>query len=520
MKPRHENIAAGRTLGNMHSQTPQGDNLSKVKVTLGLAAVLWPLFVLVDFYIVNFVYPGRLWFYLFIRAIGCFFLFAGVGVVYGLGHKSPRSAVLTETVLGFLLSVLVAIMSVEFKGIASPLVLGVCLLVLVRGVSFPRHFKHNCLALGGMALLYPSTFLVWALFDSSVAAQFGLLNDLAMFVFHVFFLFSITGVSLWAGHLRWKETRSEKKSMPGRYILKRIIGKGGMGDVWLGANQDLGKDVAIKILKPNEKSDPMILERFEQEVHATSRLNHPHIVRIFDHGMTRDKFFYYVMEYVPGIDLHDVVAHEGPLDPLRAVKIIAQASRALAEAHRHGIIHRDLKPANIVLRRMANNQDFIKVLDFGFAKLIGENKAGLTQVGWAVGTPQYISPEMIRGQAVDGRSDIYGLGAVLYFLLTGQPPFNLGGANANIFAHLEQKAVSPSVLLGKALPDGLESIVFRCLAKKAERRFHSADDMAKALEYLAKEIELQRRQLSANGHMPGALHWAEPRMRRRATTAL
>ena len=519
MKTKQGQIGAGRTFGPFTSERAPKANLGKIKLTLGIAAVIWPLFAFVDAYIVHFVYPGRLWLYWLFRSVGCFFVFSGVAFVYGIGHKFPKISGVIELLLGLLLSVLVAVMSIEYKGIASPLVLGVCLLITMRGITFPRSWKHNLLPLAGMALLYPSTFLVLAFFNQSIGSQFGQLEALASFGLHSLFLFSITAISLWSGHMIWSERTKNQRSDEGRYVLKRVIGKGGMGEVWLGANQDLGKDVAIKILKPDENSDPMILQRFEQEVHATSRLNHPHIVRIFDHGMTHDRFFYYVMEYVPGIDLHDVVAHEGPLDPLRALKIIAQAARALAEAHRHGIIHRDLKPANIVLRRMANHQDFIKVLDFGFAKLIDEKNAGLTQVGWAVGTPQYISPEMIRGQAVDGRSDIYGLGAVLYFLLTGQPPFNLGGTKANIFAHLEQKAESPSVLLGKTLPNGVESIVFRCLAKRPERRFQSAGDMAKALEYLAKEIEVQRRS-QARGVLPPSQRRDGPKVLRRATTAI
>jgi serine/threonine-protein kinase len=262
-----------------------------------------------------------------------------------------------------------------------------------------------------------------------------------------------------------------------------------MGEVWLAHHEALNKDFAIKILRPKEAGAIMAMARFEQEVYATSQLSHPNTIRIFDFGRTEDNLYYYTMEYVPGVDLHDIVSHEGPMAVPRALTIISQAARALAEAHQHGIVHRDIKPANMVLRKLGKRSDFVKVLDFGLAKLTESKPAQeLTRVGWAVGTPQYVSPEVILGGAIDGRSDIYALGSVLYFLLTGGAPFNMGKAMLNMRAQIEKTPLTPSKKLGRPVNKTVEGIVMRCLEKKPERRFQDANDLADALDHALIEL--------------------------------
>jgi serine/threonine-protein kinase len=270
----------------------------------------------------------------------------------------------------------------------------------------------------------------------------------------------------------------------GRYRLKRRIGAGGMGEVWLAHHDSLRRDVAIKILRPENAADEKAIARFEREVRATSELSHPNTVRVFDYGVTHDGLFYYAMELLNGCDLHDIVSREGPMHPARAAQIVAQAARALAEAHSRGIIHRDIKPENLYLTNIACEGDFVKVLDFGLAKVLAPESTdvSLTQVGWAVGTPQWVSPEVVMGHEADGRSDLYGLGAVLYFLLCGQAPYNYRNMQRIMHAHLHSSPKPPSARLGRPIPRAIEAVVMRCLAKEPGKRYGSATELAAALE--------------------------------------
>jgi len=242
----------------------------------------------------------------------------------------------------------------------------------------------------------------------------------------------------------------------------------------------LKRDVAIKMFAPNA-DDPGTLERFEVEVRATAELKHPNTVRIYDSGKTADDRGFYAMELLDGYDLSRVVKIEGPLPAGRAARIIHQAARALAEAHGHGIVHRDLKPANIFLAFLGGEPDFVKVLDFGIAKMRRPELDSLTKAGGIAGTPGYIAPAVILSQPADPRSDIYSLGAVFYFLLCGRSAFEADTMAASLYAHVHTPAEAPSNQLGSPLPRDIEAIVLRCLAKNPDERFQSADELATEL---------------------------------------
>src|SRR5262249_47318354 len=196
----------------------------------------------------------------------------------------------------------------------------------------------------------------------------------------------------------------------GRYRLVRKLGAGGMGEVWSAYHAALKRNVAIKILRPDADAGEDRVARFVREVRALSELSHPNTVRVFDYGVTEDGLWYYVMEKLDGIDLERSVEEGGPFPPERAVHVVWQASRALAEAHGRGIVHRDIKPANLFLTDLGGEKDFVKVLDFGIAKLIGDAGAGdatLTRTGWVAGTPAFMSPEVASGRPADARADVY-----------------------------------------------------------------------------------------------------------------
>jgi serine/threonine protein kinase len=245
----------------------------------------------------------------------------------------------------------------------------------------------------------------------------------------------------------------------------------------------LRRPAAIKLLLP-ERAGEKNLARFEREVQLTSRLTHPHTISIFDYGRTADGVFYYVMEYVDGFDLERLVEEDGPLQPARVIRILAQASGALSEAHALGLIHRDIKPANIVLTERVDEPDIVKVVDFGLVKPLetSPGDAAVTNADAITGTPMYLAPEAIASpDSIDARSDLYALGAVGYFLLTGQHVFDAPTIVEVCSKHLLEAPVPPSQRLGRAVPPDLEALILACLAKKREGRPASAEAMRAAL---------------------------------------
>jgi serine/threonine-protein kinase len=269
----------------------------------------------------------------------------------------------------------------------------------------------------------------------------------------------------------------------GQYRLCRMIGAGGMGEVYLAEHQMMKRPVAIKLIRPGKATDPHVLARFEREVRATAKLSHWNTIEIFDYGRTEDGTFYYVMEYLPGLSLADLVDKHGPLPPARAIHLLVQTCDALAEAHSHGLIHRDLKPGNIFSAQRGGFHDVAKLLDFGLAKPVSADSDSiqLTQEGSITGSPLFMSPEQALGDSEpDARSDIYSMGAVAYYLLTGSPPFDGDKPIKVILAHAHEPVVPPSRLRPDIPPD-VEAVVMRCLAKDPAERFPHAMALRQAL---------------------------------------
>jgi eukaryotic-like serine/threonine-protein kinase len=271
----------------------------------------------------------------------------------------------------------------------------------------------------------------------------------------------------------------------GQYTVERLIGKGGMGTVYLARHCLLRRPTALKVLESDACTDEAIV-RFEREVQTTSELAHPNTVAIYDYGRTPDDRFYYAMEYVDGLDLESLVASDGPLPPARVVHILAQVCGALAEAHDRGLIHRDIKPANIMVCDRGFQPDFVKVLDFGLVRAPGAGSAaGLSREHTVLGTPHYIAPESILTPAeVDARADIYAVGAVAYFLLAGRPPLDGGSAVEIMTKQVRELPPPPSEISGRPLPRALEALVLACLAKDPGDRPASMAALRDAIEAL------------------------------------
>jgi serine/threonine-protein kinase len=263
----------------------------------------------------------------------------------------------------------------------------------------------------------------------------------------------------------------------GRYTLEQKLGEGGMGMVYRASHAMMRRPTAVKLL-PLEKTGEASLERFEREVQQTARLTHPNTITIYDYGRTPEGVFYYAMELLDGASLEAVVERDGPQPPGRVVRVMEMVAGGLAEAHKLGIIHRDIKPANIYLCRQGGEFDIAKVLDFGLVKVVeGPQDANLTHDGVVTGTPQYLAPEALTDpDTVDGRSDLYALGAVGYFMLTGEQVFT-GNIVEICGHHLHTEPTPPSERLGRELPFEVEAVVMQCLAKNPDDRPQSAGEI-------------------------------------------
>lgn len=278
--------------------------------------------------------------------------------------------------------------------------------------------------------------------------------------------------------LRKKASEAQKL---GQYTLGAKIGEGGMGAVYRASHAMMKRDVAIKLL-PFDRAGKEGLVRFEREVQLTSRLNSPNTIAIYDYGRTPDGVFYYVMEYIDGFSLEDLTGRFGPIGPGRVIHLVKQICAALAEAHSIGLIHRDIKPANIALCERAGVFDVVKVLDFGLVKELGSDSASTTTAS-LTGTPLYLSPESITApDEVDGRSDLYAVGGVAFWLLTGTHVFEGKTVVEVCSHHLHSKPDAPSERLQAPVPADLEAVILRCLEKEPARRYANAEALAHALD--------------------------------------
>jgi serine/threonine-protein kinase len=272
----------------------------------------------------------------------------------------------------------------------------------------------------------------------------------------------------------------------GQYRLKRKLGSGGMGEVYLAEHQMMKRPCAVKLIRPEKAGDPRMLARFEREVRATAKLSHWNSIDIFDYGRTADGTFYYVMEFLPGHNIGEIVEAYGTFSPARTAYLMDQVCAALNEAHGIGLVHRDIKPANIFCAYRGGVFDVAKLLDFGLAKpaiSVGHDHE-LTTEGTVTGSPLFMSPEQASGEEqIDGRSDIYSLGAVMYYMLTGRPPFFFDNPVKVMIAHASHDVVSPRQLNGN-VPRELEEVVLRCLEKDPEHRYQDVLALKRALNEL------------------------------------
>jgi serine/threonine-protein kinase len=275
----------------------------------------------------------------------------------------------------------------------------------------------------------------------------------------------------------------------GSYTLQENLGAGGMGEVWRASHRMLARPAAVKFIKPEVLSDlheedlQKLHQRFEHEVQATAMLRSPHTVGIYDYGLSPEGTFYYVMELLDGVDMETLVERFGPLESSRVRFLLEQACHSLAEAHNRHLIHRDIKPANLFVCRHGDDFDFVKVLDFGLVKhrAARDDQLTLTREGTITGTPAYMPPEAAKGLELDHRSDIYSIGCVAYWLLTGNLVFSGSSPIAVLADHLGTEPVPPSQRSELEIPPALDELVLACLAKDPEQRPASARELSRRL---------------------------------------
>ena len=300
--------------------------------------------------------------------------------------------------------------------------------------------------------------------------------------------------ALWAyfiaKRVQGMEFAAQKAQDLGSYHLEALIGRGGMGEVWRARHKMLAREAAIKIIRPElaqsatARQADVAVRRFEREARVTADLQSPHTVYLYDFGTSRDGHFYFVMELLDGVSLQKLVQTFGPQPGSRVIHLLRQVCLSLEEAHASGLVHRDLKPSNIMTCKVALQHDFVKVLDFGLVKPTQtEEFTHLTVEGVSAGTPGYIAPEIAMGeQRIDGRADIYTLGCVAYYLLTGTLLFNETSPTAMAVAHVQKTPVPPSERTELPISPDLEKVVLQCLAKKPADRPSSARALIRLLD--------------------------------------
>lgn len=450
------------------------------------AALLWPAFFAVDFVQVTWIEPGTSFWWIAAWRLSLMpVLFVAI---YRLARSpSAREVWVHDVAIAGWACAILSVICLETGGLRSHYAAGLLCVIAARGMFMPRPWRSSIALHLVLIATYPATMGAGALFYDDIRWQFGDASSLGVFAFWNAVIIAICVLAIAGGHTIWALRRQvfEARNI-GKYRLKEPIGVGGMGEVWAAYHSGLKRDVALKILHPDHGAKVTAVQRFEREVKATSELTHPNTVRVFDYGVTPDGLWYYAMELLEGTTLGELVRAEGPQPAERVVHIVSQAARALAEAHAKGIVHRDIKPDNLFLTSAGGEVDFVKILDFGIANVIQADGSGhITTTGSIPGTPVYMAPEVITGSHGAPPADVYGLGAVMYFLLAGKPPFDADNWAQAMIANAQLEAKPPSSIEGIEVPADLEDIVMRCLAKDPEQRYGDGAALAAALAGVA-----------------------------------
>ena len=406
-------------------------------------------------------------------------------------------------------------LAVELGGLESSYIFTIAYFAVAIGTFLPANWRGMSALIGLPTISFLATILI-GVATSEHRRQLEDPHSLHTFAAHVILMLGLGVFAVFSGQVHWRARRAlEDARRLGRYRLKRLIGEGGMNEVWLARDETLGRDIALKILRPDERSDEppdtTRVRRFEREALATSALTSPHTVRVFDHGLTEDGVSWIAMEYLRGHDLDRLVQQHGPLEPRRALHFVRQAALSLAEAHELGLVHRDIKPANLFALSGGGEEDFLKVVDFGIARPLDPNATSLTMVGMIVGTPAFMAPELFLGRTADARADVYSLGATLYLLLCGEAP--LAFSDLHDLVDLERrKAILPPSRRTSASWSGDSRETAEAVDRLVMRSI-SADPNERPVDARAVLAELDQLRIPAWTEAEARAWWANARTR-------
>ncbi len=479
-------IAASLDLDRAVGEDERQDYTGRLRMGLLLALFGWLAFGVIDLLVATYIVPGSLVTYWAIRACGLAIFLVALLRLHAPQTLSVRDIFLIDSFVVVSAAICISVMCLQYRGIASPYAHGVSLILVGEGVLIQKPWRRAIVPSSLAAFSFPLIMAIAGLVDDRINAQFADDAAVATFVQNVLFIFVTMAFTIVGAHTTWALRRKvfETRTI-GRYRLKKCLGRGGMGEVWRAYHTALKRDVAIKILNPPPGREKSAIARFEREVVALTELRHPNTVRVFDFGVTGDGLRYYVMELLVGTTLTALVESEGTLPPERAVPLARQVAGALAEVHQKGMVHRDMKPDNLMILTLPDGQEFVKIIDFGIARRTpGPDEEKLTMDGWIGGTPAFISPEAARGEPVGPGGDVYGVGGVLYYALTGRRPFGTGSAAATMYAHVFNAPKPPSKYLKTDISEELDALVLRCLAKVVEDRPYDGAELAAALAEL------------------------------------
>jgi serine/threonine-protein kinase len=452
-----------------------------------VGCIAWPLFTLPD--VLPFMVTGEVghigWL-VGLRALGEMVAVAVYVALAQLGTRMKRPVIATIDTVAFVTGAcLLGLMAWPNGGIASRFQLGVLMFVFTRCLLLPQRWSVAVRIPAACVVAYPASLVVVGLVnDPALLAQWHDRGALGAFLHDFLFDVAGTGMGVFGSHLIFAAKREMVEARKlGQYRLRLRIGYGAMGEVWIARQISLGRDVALKVMRDQADRSAEAVQRFQREARAASRLTHKNTIRIYDFGAAEGGILYIAMELLDGMDLEKLVARAGPLPPARVLHMARQICGSLAEAHDAGILHRDIKPANLFVTKLGDEYDTMKLLDFGVARVTEENVAKLTATGKLTGTPAYMSPEICGGDTrIDARSDIYSLGAVLYFMLTGTELFPNRPFAEVVMMHITKTPDAPSERLGQTVPGDLERVILRCLAKEPGARYASASAMLKDLD--------------------------------------
>lgn len=466
----------------MTSSRIVGEHRAALGRTLGLGAVLIPLFVPLDVFMKAMLFPAA-----DLRVVFAFRAFAcALAVLAWWITRTPRftdrQARIAHAATLALVALAISGMASELGGPTSVYIHGLSVIIMVRSGTVPAPVSESAFHGALVAAMFPLWFGAQYALDPAGHAAWFEREPLALFAAQYLLVCASIGAGCLASRASWiaKKQLYQARKL-GRYRLEAQIGKGGQGEVWLARDTTLRRKVALKLVRSTAVS-AHALGLFEREAHLASRLESPHTVRIYDFGASDDGVYYLAMEHLDGADLGALTKGHGPMPEARVIHFGIEACRSLEEAHAKGLVHRDVKPSNLFATRLGDTYDHLKLLDFGVARsVVDGDHTDLTRTGHVRGTLAYMAPECCRGEPATPAADIYSLGATLYHLLAGVPPFD--GADSELVAkHLTQQPPSIRVRAGIHADRELEAVIMKCLAKSPADRYPDVGALREALE--------------------------------------